>query len=385
MFLHYVNKIESKVAEVYLFGEIGYDINGTYFASDIKLLDSDPSVDEIHIHINTPGGNVLDGLSIYHAIKNVKKPTKTIVVGIAASMGGIISQSGKVREIMDYGKIMIHNPFNANGADASQEEALLSIKDILSTILESNSKIDKNSISAYMDKETWFDALSAVEYGFADSVINTKRKQNNGGAVVQKNAFTPYSELVEMANNFKPKPKTGMKKVTNFLKLNEEANEDLVLSAIQDKVTALEAKEADLLEVQNKLSAKESELEALKAEKAALEATNKIMLDEKAVSIVRNAIKEGKFKQEDETSLVEDCKKDVAAFENLVSKVTGSNGYASIIDSIDNSSENNVPEEFKGKTLRQIEKSSVELLTKLQNKYPTLYKKMYKEEYNVEL
>ncbi len=385
MNLHYVNQIKNKVAEIYLFGEIGYEVNGTYFANDLKFLDSDPSVSEIHIHINTPGGNVLDGLSIYHAIKNIKKPTKTIVVGIAASMGGIISQAGAVREIMDYGKIMIHNPFNLNPSEGGEmESALVAIKDILTSILDNNSKIDKEKISDYMDKETWFDATSAVEYGFADTIVVSKRKQNGGGAVVQTNVFTPHSELVLMANNFKPK-KLQMKKVTNFLKLNDEANEDLVLSAIQDKVTALDTKTAELLDIQNKLSVKESEVEALKAEKTALEATNKMMLDEKAVSIVKNAIKAGKFKQEDETSLIEDCKKDLVAFENLISKIAGSNGYVNILDNIDNGSEDNLPVQFKNKTLRDIEKESGLLVTELKNNYPTLYKKMYKDEYGVEV
>jgi ATP-dependent Clp endopeptidase proteolytic subunit ClpP len=385
MTLHYVNQIKNNISDVYLFGEIGYEVNGAYFASDMKFLDNDPSVSEIHVHINTPGGNVLDGLSIYHAIKNVKKPTKTIVVGIAASMGGIISQAGSTREIMDYGKIMIHNPFNANGDNEGDMDALVSIKDILSSILESNTKIDKSAINAYMDKETWLDAESALEYGFADVVISSKRKQNNGGAIVQKNVFTPHNELVQMANNFKPKPKQKMKEVTNFLKLSEDATEELVLSAIQDKVSALDAKAAELTEIQSKLSEKESEVEALKAAKTALEAKNKALLDEKAVSIVDNAIAAGKFKQEDKTSLIEDCKKDIAAFENLVSKIAGSKSYANIMDSIDNSSADNLPEQFKGKTLREIEKQDGNAVKELKNNYPTLYKKLYKEEYGVEV
>lgn len=384
MTLHYVNQMKNGVAELYLFGEIGYEINGGAFAREVQYLDGLEEIKEIHVHINSPGGSVVDGLSIFHSIKNAKTPTKTIVVGIAASMGGIISQAGDKREIMDYGKIMIHNPFNANGYDESQDEGLEAIKDILSSILESNAKIEKDSISDYMDKETWFDSQSAIEYGFADVVINSKRKLDKGKGVVQSENFTPYNKLVEMANNFKPKSKLKMKKVTNFLKLNEEANEDLVLSAIQDKAKALETKEAELLSVQNKLTEKDSELETLKAEKTALEVENKKMLDEKAVSIVKNAIEKGVFKQEDETSLIEECKKDIPAFENLISKVNVSS-HANILGEIDNKSADNVPAEFKGKTLREIEKMGSTRIKNLENNHPALYKKMYKDEYGVEL
>ena len=93
---------------------MGGGILGSDFEREILSLD-DKGKKRIRVYINSVGGSVIDGMSIYNAIIHTKTPVDTYCVGIAASIAGVIFTAGKNRYIADYGLLMIHNPYRETG------------------------------------------------------------------------------------------------------------------------------------------------------------------------------------------------------------------------------------------------------------------------------
>src|SRR3972149_5396231 len=91
----YIQNVGKEEADIYLFDEIGNGgINGQDFANEIQML-NDFGVTLINVHINSPGGGIIEGYSIFAAIINSKAEVHTHIVGVAASMAGIIAMAGR--------------------------------------------------------------------------------------------------------------------------------------------------------------------------------------------------------------------------------------------------------------------------------------------------
>lgn len=133
-----------------------------------------PSI--IRIHINSGGGRVVDGMSVFAAIQNSKYPTQTINDGIAASMGSIIWAAGKEMFMKDYALLMIHNPFMEMGAaDENSKAAIEAFKNQISIIYQKRFGMSEEEVKDVMDgKEgvdgTWMTAQQAIEKGFIDQL-----------------------------------------------------------------------------------------------------------------------------------------------------------------------------------------------------------------------
>lgn len=112
MFKQYKDKEmnnETKKRTVRLFGSIGNDIDGSRFANDLAELDE--KVDQIDLHINSPGGSVDQGYSIVSVMLSMKSNVDVYIVGIAASMAAVIAVCGNRVKMYDYSKLMIHDPY----------------------------------------------------------------------------------------------------------------------------------------------------------------------------------------------------------------------------------------------------------------------------------
>jgi enoyl-CoA hydratase/carnithine racemase len=176
--------------------------------------------------------------------------------------------------MVDYGRLMIHDPSFEGKLSDKDKRALDSIKDSLVKIFVNHTILNEADISDYMLKETWFNATDAKDYGFIDEIVATKR-------TLMIEEGVSVNALYELTNQFlKPKPKTNkMDKITNHFGLSNEATQEDVLS----KITTLEAEKTQKeKELSDEIASKNEEIEALKA---------KI-----AENHVETAINEGKFK-----------------------------------------------------------------------------------------
>lgn len=229
-----VNK-DTKEATMRLYGEIGRQIDADLFAQELAALDD--RIDKIHLHINSPGGDVISGLSIVSAMRTMKAFIHVHIDGIAASMAAVIAIAADRVSMQDYAKLMIHNPYPSD-SDAEMNDkmrkALASLTDTLQTIL-SRRGCKKEKIGSLMSAETWFTADEAKAEGLVDEIVSSQRADE------LKN-LTTTELLTRIANEYKPVNNNEMDltKIAAKLGLPATATEQQVLDAIEANRVRLE-------------------------------------------------------------------------------------------------------------------------------------------------
>ena len=127
------------------------------------------------VHLNSPGGVITTGMSIFHQVR-AARPSLVRVEGIAASMGSVIALAGDRMEMHRGAVLMIHNPWNIAWGDANEmrktADILDKFKSGLIDIYQQKTGLDRDLLAEMMDEETWLTADEAVEWGFADAVVD---------------------------------------------------------------------------------------------------------------------------------------------------------------------------------------------------------------------
>ena len=166
-------------------GEVNADTAQVAIAELLYLASVDESKD-ITMYINSPGGSVIDGLAIYDTMQFIKPDVRTIVVGMAASMGSILLSGGAKgkRAALPNAEVMIHQPSGGSKGMASDMEIawkhMERCKEKVTKYLVKNSGRDPenpddyNKVLADMDRDYWMSAEEALEYGLIDKIIQTK-------------------------------------------------------------------------------------------------------------------------------------------------------------------------------------------------------------------
>ena len=156
-------------------------INGFYGidASTVVKAIHDSKGKAITMYVNSPGGSVFDGLSIYNAMQDHEGDIKVKVTGIAASIASIIALGGKEKPEMSTGtRFMIHNASVFAGGDHRAlrvtADLVESITGDLVKIYENITGMDAQSLTDYMDNETFFSAEDAVSNGFATMAVKVE-------------------------------------------------------------------------------------------------------------------------------------------------------------------------------------------------------------------
>lgn len=165
-------------AEIILYGAIGSSwfedsISAKQFSDQLKALD--PAVNQIDLRINSPGGDVFDGVAIYNRL--IQHPAKITcyIDGICASIASIIAMAGDEVIMGEGALMMVHLPWTmAYGNRSDLENIIMRLMDVEAQMTGIYSKctgLPRNEIQAMLEAETWMDATQAVENGFADSTI----------------------------------------------------------------------------------------------------------------------------------------------------------------------------------------------------------------------
>lgn len=154
-------------------------ISASLIVSQLLFLESE-AVKPIHFYINSPGGSVTAGMSIYDTMQFIQSPVHTIVMGQAASMGSLLAMAGEKghRYILPNARHMIHQPLGGASGQATdveiQARELLRWKDVLTRVYEKHTPNTYEVLKADMERDNFMTAEQAVSYGLADKVI-TKR------------------------------------------------------------------------------------------------------------------------------------------------------------------------------------------------------------------
>jgi ATP-dependent Clp protease, protease subunit len=146
--------------------------------AQLILLESEDADKDISLYINSPGGSVTDGLAIYDTMQYVRPDVSTICVGLAASMGQFLLCSGAPgkRFALPHSRILMHQPSGAMQGQAAdiaiQAEQIIYLKRMMAERIALHTGQTLERIEADSDRDRWFTAEEARDYGFIDQVID---------------------------------------------------------------------------------------------------------------------------------------------------------------------------------------------------------------------
>ena len=166
---------------VMLGGEIDDAVASSIVAQLLFLEAEDPDKD-IYLYINSPGGVVTSGFSIYDTMNYIKPDVSTICIGQAASMGAFLLSCGAKgkRYALPNSRIMIHQPLGGAQGQATdieiQAKEILRMKEILNGILSQNAGKDLAQVEKDTDRDFFMSAEDAVQYGLIDQVLQKSFK-----------------------------------------------------------------------------------------------------------------------------------------------------------------------------------------------------------------
>ncbi|MCG7571234.1 ATP-dependent Clp endopeptidase proteolytic subunit ClpP [Pseudoalteromonas sp. CNC9-20] len=148
--------------------------------AQLLFLESENPDKDIHLYINSPGGSVSAGMSIYDTMNFIKPDVSTLCVGQAASMGAFLLSGGAKgkRHCLPNSRVMIHQPLGGFQGQASDIEIhakeILYIKDKLNRLLAEHTGQPLDIIARDTDRDNFMTADAAVEYGLIDSVFDRR-------------------------------------------------------------------------------------------------------------------------------------------------------------------------------------------------------------------
>ena len=235
---------EEKSAELILYGSIGHDedwddISDKAFKRDIENLGD---VENITLHINSPGGSVFSAIAIANTLKNHKAKVTANIDGIAASAATIITSACDIVRMPKNAHFMIHNPMTfAYGNNQDMEKTLNMLNKVKDSIIETylyKSNTDKETLSELMNEETWMDAETAKGYGFIDEIINEEIEEEiiENKLIINNMAFD-----ISKYKNFKVGKINKLQNpiVANNFENNNKEEEKMTLEEVKNKFPEL--------------------------------------------------------------------------------------------------------------------------------------------------
>jgi ATP-dependent Clp protease protease subunit len=159
------------------------DVNqhsASLIVAQMLFLESEDPDKDIFFYINSPGGSVTAGMSIYDTMQYIRPDIHTIVMGQAASMGSLLASAGAPgkRSILPNARHMIHQPLGGASGQATdveiQARELLRWKTVLTNIYVTHTGREFDTLKADMERDNFMTAEQSVEYGLADQVINKR-------------------------------------------------------------------------------------------------------------------------------------------------------------------------------------------------------------------
>ena len=149
--------------------------------SQLVLLEQDGHEEPVTVFINSPGGEIFSGFAIFDMLNFIACPVTTIVTGFAASMGSILSMAADKgrRFAMPQAKIMIHQPllmgYQGRASECEiQAREILKTRDHLVKLYSEQTGKSREEIKKALDRDNWFTAEEALEYGLLDKVVHSR-------------------------------------------------------------------------------------------------------------------------------------------------------------------------------------------------------------------
>ena len=171
---------------IWLGGEVS-DENANAICAQLLLLAAEDPDRDIYLYINSPGGSVTAGMAIYDTMQYIKPDVVTVGMGLAASMGQFLLTAGAPgkRYITPHTRVLLHQPLGGAGGSATEirinADLILGMKKELAAITASRTGKTIEQVEADGDRDHWFTAQEALEYGFVDRVIDSPQEIGTRG------------------------------------------------------------------------------------------------------------------------------------------------------------------------------------------------------------
>ena len=216
-----IKALSEEKAEIWIYEQIGEDlwdgsgVTAKGFQKDLAAV----KARQIDLHINSPGGVVFDGITIYNLLKQHPAKITTYIDGLAASIASVIALAGDTVVMAENALYMIHNPFGMAYGNAKELRAYADVLEKVGGSMLSAYKaktgMDEAELLALLDAETWLTAAEAKEHGFVDEI----------------------AEEMDMAACAKFVPslvKAGVKNIPDILNKKEEITPKVLEKALRD-------------------------------------------------------------------------------------------------------------------------------------------------------
>ena len=171
---------------IWLGGEVR-DENANAICAQLLLLAAEDPDRDIYLYINSPGGSVTAGMAIYDTMQYIKPDVVTVGMGLAASMGQFLLTAGAPgkRYITPHTRVLLHQPLGGAGGSATEirinADLILGMKKELAAITASRTGKTIEQVEADGDRDHWFTAQEALQYGFVDRVIDSPQEIGTRG------------------------------------------------------------------------------------------------------------------------------------------------------------------------------------------------------------
>ncbi|MFD4420147.1 ATP-dependent Clp protease proteolytic subunit [Agromyces sp. NPDC058484] len=167
------------------------DENANEIAAKLLLLAAEDPKKDIYLYVNSPGGSITAGMAIYDTMQFVPNDIVTVGIGMAASMGQLLLTAGTKgkRYITPNARVLLHQPHGGFGGTASdiqtQAQLILDMKKRLAEITAAQTGKSVEQINSDGDRDRWFNAQEALEYGFVDHIRESALDVSGGGGTDQ--------------------------------------------------------------------------------------------------------------------------------------------------------------------------------------------------------
>jgi len=162
---------------IFLSGQV-HDGMSTLIVAQLLFLEAENPKKEISMYINSPGGVVSSGLSIYDTMQYIRPPVSTLVIGQAASMGSLLLAAGAkdMRFSLPNSRVMVHQPsggFQGQASDiALHAKEILELKDRLNNIYVKHCGQDLETVEKALDRDNFMTAEEARDWGLVDQIVS---------------------------------------------------------------------------------------------------------------------------------------------------------------------------------------------------------------------
>jgi|TARA_B110000914_G_scaffold126893_1_gene110659 ATP-dependent Clp protease protease subunit len=168
---------------IFLVGPVE-DYSANLIVAQLLFLESENPTKDISLYINSPGGSVTAGMSIYDTMQFVKPDISTLCIGQAASMGAILLCGGaqKKRYALPNSRVMIHQPLGGVQGQATdidiQAKEILLVRERLNNILAKNTGQTLQTIESDTERDNFMTSVEAMKYGLIDEILESRPSED---------------------------------------------------------------------------------------------------------------------------------------------------------------------------------------------------------------